>query len=262
MNYDKEIERTVDKLLSDRTAIVTGASSGIGRATALTLAQAGAAVVIHARRKNRLDKLASEISDQGGKALVVEGDASVQADIDLLLNRALVWNEGGCKYDIVVVNAGRGLAGGILSSDESQWQELYQVNVLGAAHLMRRAGQYMVQRKSGDIVVIGSVVGQNISPFSGFYGSSKFAIGAIAEGLRREICIHGVRVSVVMPGIVLTEFQSVAGYNEENFGKGIAHFGKLLEPQAIANGIYWLLTLPAHVNVNEITIRPTGQNYP
>jgi NADP-dependent 3-hydroxy acid dehydrogenase YdfG len=154
------------------------------------------------------------------------------------------------------------LAGGILDSDESQWQEVYQVNVLGAAHLMRRAGQYMVQRGSGDIVAIGSVVGQNISPFSGFYGSSKCAIGAIAEGLRREICAHGVRVSVVKPGIVLSEFQNVAGYDEENFGKGIAPFGKLLEPQAIADGIKWLLTLPPHVNVNDITIRPTGQSYP
>jgi NADP-dependent 3-hydroxy acid dehydrogenase YdfG len=262
MGYEKEIKRTVDKPLFDKTAIVTGASSGIGRATALTLAQAGAAVVLHARRKDRLDALASEISEQGSKALVAVGNASIHSDIDLLLNRALTWNEGGCKYDIVVVNAGRGLAGGILSSDESQWEELYNINVLGAAHLMRQAGQYMVQQRSGDIVVIGSVVGRNISPFSGFYGSSKFAVGAIAEGLRREICSQGVRVSLVMPGIVISEFQNVAGYNEENFGKGIAHFGKLLEPQAIADGIYWLLTLPPHVNVNEIMIRPTGQTYP
>ena len=127
---------------------------------------------------------------------------------------------------------------------------------------MRRAGQYMVRQKKGDIVVIGSVVGRNISPFSGYYGSSKFAVGALAEGLRREICSHGVRVSLVMPGVVISEFQAVSGYNEENFGKGIAHFGKLLEPQAIADGIHWLLTLPPHVNINEIMIRPTGQNYP
>jgi NADP-dependent 3-hydroxy acid dehydrogenase YdfG len=250
------------KLFSGKTAIITGASSGIGRATALTLAQAGAAVVLQARRKDLLDQLASEIANHGGEALAVAGDASIQKDVDLLLERTLNWNKGGCKYDIIVVNAGRGLAGGILSSDESQWQEIYQVNVLGAAHFMRRAGQYMVQRKGGDIVVIGSVVGRHISPFSAFYGSSKFAITAIAEGLRREICSFGVRISVVMPGIVLSEFQNVAGYNEENFGKGVAQFGKLLEPQAIADGIHWLLSLPPHVNVNEIMIRPTGQNYP
>ena len=161
-----------------------------------------------------------------------------------------------------MVNAGRGLAGGILDSDESQWQDVYHVNVFGATHLMRQAARYMVERKSGDIVVVGSVVGRHISPFSGFYGSSKFAVGAIAEGLRREVCQHGVRVSLVMPGVVVSEFQTVAGYNEENFGKGIAQFGKLLEPQAIADGICWLLTLPPHVNVNEMMIRPTGQNYP
>jgi NADP-dependent 3-hydroxy acid dehydrogenase YdfG len=252
----------MNKLLSGKTAIITGASSGIGRATALTLAQSGAAVVIQARRKDRLDELASEIIANGGKALSVAGDASIHADIDLLLDRALTWNDGGCKYDIVVVNAGRGLAGGVLSSDESQWEKIYQINVFGAAHLMRRAAQYLVKRQSGDIVAISSVVGKNISPFSGFYGSSKFAVSAIAEGLRREICSNGVRVSVVMPGIVLSEFQGVAGYNEENFGKGIAQFGKLLEPKAIADGIHWLLTLPPHVNVNEIMIRPTGQSYP
>lgn len=262
MNCDKATERKNNLLLSGKTAIVTGASSGIGRATALTLAQGGAAVVIQARRKERLDKLAVDISSQGGRVLAVAGDAASERDIDTLLAKTLAWKEGGGKYDIVVVNAGRGLAGGVISSDDSQWRELFNVNVLGAACLMRRAGQYFVKQKRGDIVAIGSVVGKNISPFSSFYGSSKFAVDAIAEGLRREICMHGVRVSLVRPGIVISEFQNVAGYTEDNFGKSIAQFGRLLDPQDIAEGIYWLLTLAPNVNVNEITIRPTGQTYP
>lgn len=262
MTKHKEDEGKTNKLLSGKTAIVTGASSGIGRATAMTLAQAGAAVVLYARRKERLTKAVSDIQAQGGVAFAVAGDAGSVSDINKLLKRALDWKEGGRKYDIVVVNAGRGLAGGTLLSDNSQWQELYQTNVIGAANLMRQAGHYMKERKSGDIVVIGSVVGRNISPFSAFYGSSKFAVGAIAEGLRQEVCAQGVRVSLVMPGIVKSEFQKVAAYDEDNFYKGIVHMGKLLEPQAIADGICWLLTQPPHVNVSEIMIRPTGQNYP
>jgi NADP-dependent 3-hydroxy acid dehydrogenase YdfG len=252
----------LNQSLSSKTAIITGSSSGIGRATALTLAQAGAAVVVHARRRERLDALVCEIVARGGRALAVAGDASVPKDIDLLMDRAAAWSEGGCKVDVVVVNAGRGLAGGILDSDESHWQAVYQLNVLGAAHLLRRAAKYMVGRGGGDIVAIGSVVGRHVSPFSGFYGSSKFAIGGIVEGLRREVCSKGVRVSLVLPGIVVSEFQNVAGYDEDNFFKGIAQFGTLLEPQAIADGIRWLLTLPPHVNVSEIMIRPTGQSYP
>jgi NADP-dependent 3-hydroxy acid dehydrogenase YdfG len=251
-----------EKPLAGKTAVITGASSGMGHATAIALARAGAAVVISARRKDRLDDLAAAIASEGGEALAVAGDAGVQEDIDLLLDRALAWDGGGRRYDIVVVNAGRGLAGGVLASDETQWQELYQVNVMGAARLMRRAGQYLAGRKGGDIVIIGSVVGRNVSPFSGFYGSSKFAVGALAEALRREICPHGVRVSLVMPGVVLSEFQQVAGYTEENFFKSIAQFGKPLEPQSIADGILWLVSLPPHVNVSEIMIRPTGQTYP
>ena len=261
MTKRKEADGKINKILSGKTALVTGASSGIGRATALTLAQAGAAVVLHARRKDRLTKVAEDIKAQGGKAYAVAGDASLLSDLDVLLERTQSWKEGGGKYDIAVVNAGRGLAGSTLASDDKQWQELYQLNVIGAAHLMRHAAHYMVAKKSGDIVVIGSVVGRNISPFSAFYGSSKFAIGAIAEGLRQEVCAHGVRVSLVMPGIVISEFQKVAGYTED-FGKGISYMGKLLEPQAIADGVCWLLSQPPHVNVSEIMIRPTGQNIP
>ncbi len=252
----------MDLAFSGKTAIVTGASSGIGRVTALKLAQSGAAVVVFARRRALLDELVSQISAAGGKALAVAGDASVTKDIGSLMDRALSWEDGGRKIDIAVVNAGRGLAGGILNSDESQWREVYEINVLGAAHLLRAAAQYMNGRKGGDIVAIGSVVGRNVSPFSGFYGSSKFAVAGIIEGLRREVCSNGVRVSLVMPGIVVSGFQDVAGYTEENFGKSVAQFGKLLDPKDIAEGICWLLSLPPHVNVNEIMIRPTGQTYP
>ncbi len=252
----------MDRTLSGKTAIVTGASSGIGRATAFNLAQSGASVVVHARRRQLLNELISEISANGGKGLAVAGDASIPVDLDLLMDLALDWKEGGRKVDIVVVNAGRGLAGGVLDSDESQWRQLYEINVLGAAHLMRIAAQYMSRRKAGDIVAIGSVVGRHISPISGLYGSSKFAIAGVVEGLRREVCQQGVRVSLVMPGIVVSGFQVVAGYGEENFGKLISQIGKLLEPKDIAEGIRWLLTLPPHVNVNEIMIRPTGQTYP
>lgn len=248
--------------VTDKCAIITGASSGIGRSVALRLAQEGMAVVIHGRRVELLESLAQEIRSAGGRVLVVAGDAGVVEDIEALLAAAVAWEEGGGGYQIVVANAGRGLAGGITTSDESQWQELYQVNVMGAAHLLRRAGLYLSERGGGDLVVVGSVVGRNISPFSGFYGASKFAVTALAEALRREVCGAGVRVSTVMPGIVESGFQSVAGYTQENFGKTVESYGKVLQPEDIAEGVAWLLSQPEHINVSEIMIRPTGQNYP
>jgi NADP-dependent 3-hydroxy acid dehydrogenase YdfG len=249
------------KPLADKTVLVTGASAGIGRATALKLVAEGAAVAVNARRRDRLDELVAEIEAMGGKALAVEGDAASQDGVDSMLERVLAWDDGGNKYDSVVVNAGRGLASGMLESDESQWEDVYTINVMGAAKLMRRAAHYMMGRKAGDIVVLSSVVGRNISPFSGFYGSSKFAVSAMAEGLRREVCSHGVRVSIVLPGLVLSEFQGVAGYGEE-FQKTIEAFGTPLQPEDIAEAIRWLLALPAHVNINEVMVRPTGQAYP
>ena len=248
--------------LAGKTALITGASSGIGRAIAQTLARLGAAVVIHARRRERLEDLAASLAAEGGRALVVAGDAGEAGEIDCLMDAARDWEAGGRKLDIVVANAGRGLAGGVLDSDPSQWRGLYQTNVLGTAYLLRRAGLLFAAQGRGDIVAVGSVVGRNISPFSGFYGSSKFALGALAAALRREVCARGVRVCTVLPGIVESGFQQVAGYTPENFGRSIARFGRVLDPQAIADGVAWVLTQPPHVNVSDITIRPTGQDYP
>lgn len=245
--------------LADKVALVTGASSGIGRAVALDLARQGVAVVIQARREARLRELADEIAASGGKALVHTSDAGELDAVDALADASIAWQG---RLDIVVVNAGRGLAGGVLSSDPSTWEALYRVNVTGAVYLMRRAAQHMVERGGGDIVALGSVAGHNISPFSGFYGSSKWAVAAAAEALRREVCSRGIRVTTVKPGIVISEFQEVAGYNAENFFNRAAECGRLLDPDDVARAITFVVSQPPSVNINELVIRPTGQDYP
>jgi len=246
--------------LQGKTALITGASAGIGTALAWQLAEAGVKVVLTARRKEKLDALAAELKAKGYQALAVSGDAGIPAEIDHVFTRAVEF--AGGKLDSAIVNAGRGLHGSLMTSDRKQWEEVYQTNVMGAAHLMRLAAEHMVEHQSGDIITLGSVAGTNISPFSSFYGSTKWAIWSLSEGLRREVGPKGVRVTCVKPGIVISEFQQVAGYTQENFGKSAAKFGKLLEPDDVARAIVFVLSQPPHVHLAEFVIRPTGQDYP
>ena len=247
--------------LQGRTALITGASAGIGRATALELAAAGASVVVSARRQERLDELVKEIEGNGGKALAFAADASDDGEIDRLWKAACDF--AGGRPQIVVANAGRGLQGGVLSSDVGVWHSMFKLNVLGTLRLLRVAGDAL---KGGDgprdIVVLGSVVGTNVSPFSGVYGATKFAVEAAAEALRREVGKSGVRVTTIKPGIVESEFQDVAGYDEENFGQMVEKFGKVLAPEDVARSIRFVLEQPPHVHVNQLTLRPVGQDYP
>jgi NADP-dependent 3-hydroxy acid dehydrogenase YdfG len=255
----------VAKTLENRVAVVTGASAGIGRAVALALAAEGAAVVLMARREAKLEEVAGEIRRAGGQVMALPGDAGKVADIERLLAGAQEFSGGlggGGRLDMVVVNAGRGLAGGLLASDETQWRQVYEVNVLGAAALMRRAGDILVKQGQGDIVVLGSVAGLNVSSFSGFYGSSKFAVGGLAEAFRREVCGRGVRVTLIKPGIVESEFQGVAGYTSENFYKMVSRYGVLLKPEDVARAVVFVVAQPIGVHIQELVIRPTGQDYP
>lgn len=245
-------------VFSGKIAIVTGASAGIGRATAKSLADAGAHVVVSARRLSKLQALCQECPP--GSITAVQSDASKAEQIDQLVARALEVGKG--RLDIVVPNAGHGLAGGLMTADRSRWEEMFQLNVIGASHLMRAAAEVMIKQRSGDIVAIGSVAGCNISPFSAYYGSTKFAIIAIAEALRREICEHHVRVSVIKPAVVVSEFQEVAGYTADGFFKSAARFGKLLDPDDVARAILFMVSQPAHVHINDLMIRPVGQDYP
>ncbi len=245
--------------LKNKTALITGASSGIGRATGILLARRGAVVVLIARRDKQLQDAAQEIKASGGTAIAITADISRTEEIDRCL--AICLEKTG-RLDIAVVNAGRGLAGGLLSSDETQWEEMYKLNVLSAARLMRRCGEWMVRHGAGDIVVLGSVSGYHISPFSGFYGSTKWAITALAEAFRREVASRGIRVSTIKPGVVESEFQTVAGYDRDNFYKTIEKYGALLKPEDVADAIAYIVTRPPHVLINDLVIRPAGQDYP
>ena len=247
-----------------RIAIVTGASSGIGEATAKKLIAAGYGVVGNARRQERLQELEREL---GAAFCGVAGDA---ADDDLqqrLFDTAVA--RFGKPADIVVANAGRGLGGSVVEADLSRFTEILRLNVSGTLALLQRAARVMIEaqatgfpEKAADIVIIGSVVGRHISPFSAVYGSTKFAVHALAEGLRREIGPKGVRVSLVEPGIVVSGFQDAAGYDENMTNRFEDGFGPLLYGPDIAEAIHFVVSQPPHVHVSDIMVRPTRQDYP
>ena len=244
-----------------RIAIVTGATSGIGEATARKFAAAGFGVVGNGRNAAKLAALEKEI---GAAFRGVAGDASDSAVVEQLFTAALA--RFGRPADIVVANAGRGLGGSVKDADLSQFEDRLKINVAGALALLQKAARQMLDRQPrpcpADIVVVGSVVGRHISPFSAVYGATKFAVHALTEGLRREIGPQGVRVSLVEPGIVISGFQAAAGYNDAMVRGFHDKFGPLLTGADVADAIHYIVTRPPHVHVSDIVVRPTRQDYP
>lgn len=247
-----------------RIAIVTGASSGIGEATARKFVASGFGVVGNARHEAKLRALEQEM---GSAFCGMAGDAADSAVIDRLFASAI--EHFGKPVDIVVANAGRGLGGSVKDADLSKFEDVLKLNVTGALVLLQTAARKMLDaqqsdypKRAADIVIIGSVVGRHISPFSAVYGATKAAIHSLAEGLRREVGPKGVRVSLVEPGIVLSGFQEGAGYSDELVQNFNAKFGPLLRGYDIANAIHFIVTQPPHVHISDIIVRPTRQDYP
>jgi NADP-dependent 3-hydroxy acid dehydrogenase YdfG len=247
-----------------RIAIVTGTTSGIGEATMRKFVAAGFGVVGNGRNAEKLAALGKEM---GSAFCSVAGDAADHAVLHRLFDTASECFGRGA--DIVVANAGRGLGGSVKDADLDQFEDVLKINVRGALSLIQKAAQQMVQMQqdgypasAADIVIIGSVVGRHISPFSAVYGASKFAVHALAEGLRREIGPQGVRVSLVEPGAVLSGFQTAAGYSDEMVKGFEEKFGPLLIGDDIANAILHIVTQPPHVHISDIVVRPTRQDYP
>lgn len=254
--------------LEGRIAIITGASSGIGAAVARDCVHRGARVVVNARRDARLAELARELGSD--RVACVSGDATEDQTIDRLFQAARERFED--EADLVIVNAGRGLNGSVTTSDPAQWEEMIRTNLLGAAKLMRAAAHHLIadiengdadwQQQARDIVVLGSTVGRNISPFSSMYGSTKFAVNSLAEALRREIGPKGVRVTLIEPGFVRSEFQGVAGYADDWFTEVVDRIGPVLTPEDCAEIIAFIVSRPPAVHLSDVLIRPTRQDYP
>ena len=238
-------------------ALVTGASSGIGEATAVALAEAGASVAIGARRTDRLDALAARVRDDGATVLQVELDVTdEQACADVV--RRTREELGG--LDILVNNAGVMLLGTIVGADPEDWRRMLHTNVLGVMYMTHAAIEGMVEQGSGDVVNISSVAGRVARMGAGVYNASKWAVNAFSESLRQEVTARGVRISLVEPGAVATELTDhITQPAAKAASKQMAANMTPLQAEDIARAICYVVTQPPHVAINEVLVRPTDQ---
>jgi clavulanate-9-aldehyde reducatase len=244
--------------LEGRKAVVTGASSGIGAATAAALAAEGAAVALGARRKERLEELAQRIEGDGGSAHPFEVDISDEDAARSFIESA---GEQMGGIDILVNNAGVMLLGPIGGADTEEWRRMVDVNLLGLLYCTHAALPLMQQGGGGHIVNLSSVAGRTANLGSGVYNLTKWGVNGFSEALRQEALHSGIRVTVIEPGFVETELQ---GHNtnpvvKEGIEKIREQAGEVLEAGDIAAAIVYAVSSPQRVNVNEVLIRPTGQ---
>ncbi len=243
--------------LDGKVAVITGASSGIGEATAEALAAEGASVVVAARREERLNELVERIEGGGGQTLSVSCDVTDEGQAHGLIQRA---EEEFGRVDILVNNAGVMLLSKVEKGLSDQWRRMFEVNVLGLLYATDAAIEVMKGQQSGHIVNVSSLAGRKVTrDTSGIYAGTKHAVGAISEGLRMELLEDNVRVTVVEPGAVETELTDHITDDEAKEGlSGLLELD-ILQAEDIANAVIYAVTQPDRVSVNEILIRPTQQ---
>jgi NADP-dependent 3-hydroxy acid dehydrogenase YdfG len=248
--------------LEGRVAAVTGASSGIGQATALALAGAGASVALAARRQDRLDELAERITAEGGRALPVGCDVSDEDQARGFIQRA---HEELGGLSILVNNAGVMLLGPVEGADTAEWRRMVDVNVLGLLWCTHAALPLMKGNEVADIVNLSSTAGRRADAGAAVYNLTKWGVNGFSEALRQEALHSRIRVTIVEPGFVETELQ---GHNEnpvvqqgtKKMKERIEEIaGSVLKASDIADAILYAVSRPAHVALNEVLVRPTGQ---
>jgi NADP-dependent 3-hydroxy acid dehydrogenase YdfG len=254
---------TENTALTGTTALVTGASSGIGEATARHLATLGADVALVARRRDRIETLAKEIEAGGRRALVIEADVTDRAQAEGAVQTCVDELD---RLDILVNNAGVMLLGPVADAPVEEWEQMVHVNVLGLLYCAKAALPHLLEaagsghRRTADLVNVSSVAGRVARVGSGVYNATKHAVGAFSESLRQEVTRRHVRVGLIEPGAVATE---LSGHNRPEVLEGIEkRFATMerLQAEDIADAIGYMVTRPRHMALNEMLIRPTEQD--
>ncbi len=253
---------TAERPLDATVALVTGASSGIGAATAVSLAGLGAMVALVARRADRLEELAARLRGDGATVTVITADVTQQDEADRAVERTV--GELG-RLDTLVNNAGVMLLGPVIDAPVEEWERMVQINLLGLLYCTHAALPHLLRaaedspRRVSDLVNISSVAGRETRSGSGVYEATKHGVGAFSDALRKEITTRHVRVSLVEPGATATE---LASHNRPEVLSGLQErFGRMerLTAEDIADAIAYIVARPRHVAVNEVLIRPTDQ---
>ena len=235
---------------------VTGASSGIGEATALACARAGASVALAARRTERIEALAGRIEEAGGEALAVTADVGEESEAEAFVTRA---HERFGRVDALVNNAGVMLLGPIAGAPTEEWRRMIHVNIMGVLYCTHSALPLMRAQGGGDIVNVSSVGGRVVGRYSGVYSLTKFGIGAFSEALRQENLETGIRVTLIEPGRVDTELRT---HTREEVVREISGGFAGVEPLSadhVAAAVLYALSQPRGVSINEILLRPSNQ---
>ncbi len=241
--------------LQDKIVLITGASSGIGKAAAFQFAKEGAKLILCARRKDRLMKLAEELEIE---CYLIELDVQKRDDIKKAIDEL---PENWQAIDILLNNAGLGRGLDKLHEGNIDgWEEMIDTNIKGLLYMSRAVIPGMVTRKSGHIINIGSIAGHEVYPNGNVYCATKHAVDAITKGMRLDLVDTPLRVSTVDPGLVETEFSDIRFYGDTNRAKSTYQGYKALEPVDVADTAVWIASRPVHVQIAEIVILPTAQS--
>lgn len=242
----------------NKISLVTGATSGIGEATARALSEDGYDVIITGRRAERLRTLKSELESEFGNSVqVLCFDVRDERSVESALNSL---PEGFRHIDVLVNNAG--LAAGlehIYQGDTKDWNDMIDTNIKGVLYVTRYISKGMVTRGTGHIVNIGSMAGLQTYENGGVYCASKYALHALSQSMRIDLLSHGIRVTEICPGMVETEFSVVRFHGDQQRAKSVYDNLEPLQGEDIAEAILWALSQPDHVNIDQITITPKAQ---
>jgi NADP-dependent 3-hydroxy acid dehydrogenase YdfG len=253
----------VSERLDNTVALVTGASSGIGEATAAELVRQGARIAVVARRRDRLEELAKRLEGEGADVLIVEADVTDEAAARDAIEQTV---QRFGRLDTVIANAGVMLLGPVENAPIEEWQQMVGINVMGLLYTAHAALPHLLEaassepRRVADLVLISSVAGRVPRNGSGVYNLTKHGVGAFGEALRQEVTQRHVRVSLIEPGAVATE---LAGHNRPEVRETITQrFGDIerMEAEDIADLIGYIVSRPRRVAINEVLIRPTEQD--